>query len=789
MLLNKTVFIDKLQKLYSACSIGFKKNTFISLILLASIWMFDKLFPISLNNSQQHYAQIIVAEDGTPLRAFADHNGIWRYPIRLNEVSPLYLQALLNYEDRWFWQHPGVNPLAFMRALLQNLTQQHIISGGSTLTMQVARLVIPQSKGILGKIGQVLRALQLEAHYSKREILQYYLNHAPFGGTLEGVQAASYVYLDKSASELSHAEAALLAVLPQAPSRYRPDRHPEQAQAARDKVIQRLVTEKIWLPTVAYQALQEQVYGQRNVQPTFAPLLAQRFKQVSSSEAPLKTTLDYAMQEGLEDLVRNYMQRLPTQTSAAVLVVENSNLAVKTYIGSADFTDNTRFAHVDMISAVRSPGSTLKPFLYGLALDEGLIHSQSLLVDAPTSFDGYRPHDFDRGFIGPVSVSNALKSSLNVPAIQVLYHLGADKFVNQLKNAGLLLQFQSGAKPNLSVILGGVGTNLETLVSTYTALANSGIAGKVRFLKDSAKETRYLMSPGAAWIIRDILKRNGEQTQGLAWKTGTSYGYRDFWSVGVTNDYTIGVWIGRPDGTAMPGHYGALTASPLLFEIAQRLSYQHPHQHKQQAQPDSVTEQVICWPLGELASATPPALCHEKKKAWLLNQTVPKTLSAGDANAWEANPATLLINQETGRLVDAACSAKKTAYRTIALWPLAVEPWIPENQHRLQQIGAYDASCLHPPQFQQGLLKIEGLNDQAQLRSAGAAKNLPAVPLQTSGAQGWVYWFINGQLLYKVSPEKPLKHQFTQTGHYQIAVTDEMGKTASIEVDVFGALH
>jgi penicillin-binding protein 1C len=275
----------------------------------------------------------------------------------------------------------------------------------------------------------------------------------------------------------------------------------------------------------------------------------------------------------------------------------------------------------------------------------------------------------------------------------------------------------------------------------------------------------------------------------LAWKTGTSYGYRDFWSIGVNDDYTIGVWIGRPDGTPTPGHYGAITASPLLFEIAERLTYQYQHKHSQEKQPASVTEQPICWPLGGLVSETPATLCHEKKKALLLNNTVPKTLAAGDANVWESNPATLLVNLDSGRLMDASCAAKKTAYKTIALWPLAVEPWIPDNLHRLQQIGDYDSSCPHPPQFQQGALKIENLTDHAQLRSAGAAKNLPAVQLQTSGAQGLVYWFINGQLLYHLPSEQPLKHQFTQVGHYQIAVTDEMGKTASIEVDVSAAVN
>ncbi len=760
-----------------------KKITLASLFILLSIWLFDKLFPISLKSSSQHYAQIIVAEDGTPLRAFADKNGIWRYPITIKQVSPLYIEALLNYEDRWFWQHFGVNPFALVRATFQYIHHKKIISGGSTLTMQVARLVIPQQRTVVGKFIQILRALQLEWYYSKTEILEYYLNNAPFGGTLEGVQAASYVYLGKPALELSYAEAALLAVLPQAPSRNRPDRHPEKARVARDKVIKRLQSYKVWSTEKIEAAFLEIVYAQRNIAPVIAPLFSRRFRKFSKFNVPLVTTLNYSMQRGLEDLLSDYIRRLPAKTSAAILVVENDSLEVKTYIGSADFKDNQRFGHVDMIKAIRSPGSTLKPFLYGLALDEGLIHSQSLLTDAPIILDGYRPRNFSRGFIGPISVSNALKRSLNVPAIQVLYHLGAEKFVSQLKNSGLTLQFDFNAKANLSVILGGVGTTLESLVATYTALANEGQTGKLRFFKQQAKQSRYLFSKGAAWIVRKMLQDKYSPSNNLAWKTGTSYGHRDFWSIGVTGNYTIGVWLGRPDGTSTPGHYGARTASPLLFEIVERLSSKQGYSSFPK-QPKTVTQDFICWPLGGLLSMTQPVLCHEKKEAWLLNKTVPKTLPETNSTIWNSNPINLLVNSQTGRLVDTSCSASETAHKLIALWPLAVEPWIPTSQQRRQQIGIYDESCKHPPQFQQGSIKIQGLEHLTKLRSAGAARNLPTINLESSGAQGLVYWFINGKLIYKVHPHKRLKYQFKNRGRYQIAVSDDAGKTASITIDV-----
>jgi penicillin-binding protein 1C len=744
-----------------------------------SLSALDRLYPLTLHTAKQQYAQIIVAENETPLRAFADHNGIWRYPVRLKQVSPLYIEALLNYEDRWFWHHLGVNPFALIRATFQYFQNGRIISGGSTLTMQVVRLIMPQERTIIGKFTQILRALQLELHYSKVEILNYYLNHAPFGGTLEGVQAASYVYLGKSALELSHAEAALLAVLPQAPSRYRPDRHPEKARQARDKILKRLADNQRWSQKIMTEAMMERVYAQRNQSPMIAPLFARRFRQQTPIDAPLISTINVGMQQSFEALLKNYIKRLPVKTSGAILVVNNKTLAVKAYIGSADFKDDQRFGHVDMITALRSPGSTLKPFLYGLAIDEGFIHSQSLLTDAPIVLKDYRPRNFNRGFMGAVSVHQALTHSLNVPAIQVLYHLTPEKFVSKLKNAGLTLQFHTEAKPNLSVILGGIGTTLESLVATYTALANKGLTGKLRFLKNQPSQSRYLFSQGAAWIVREMLQQTLQGHPNLAWKTGTSYGHRDFWSIGVTNDYTIGVWLGRPDGTSMAGHYGSRTASPLLFEIVARL----PEINAASPQPTTVTEDFICWPLGKLRSETAADLCHVQKKAWLLNNTVPKTLPEQNTPAWTENPVPIWVTTQMGKMNTLGCGLSKKHRKTIALWPLKVEPWIAPTLRRRQQIGN-NTRCQSSLPFQQSQLKIAGLEDNTQLRLAGGSKKLPIVALKTKGAEGIVYWFINGVLRYKAPSNQHLKHQFKTTGRYQLAVTDETGKTASIQLEV-----
>src|SRR3990167_7467506 len=471
-------------------------------LVVALLWLADRIWPLPL--PQDDLARVVLAEDGTPLWRFADANGVWRYPVHTSEVSPYYLDALLTYEDRWFYQHPGVNPLALVRATWQNLSGARVVSGGSTLSMQVARLLDPHSRTLHGKLRQLWRTAQLEWHLSKDEILNLYLNRAPFGGTLQGVAAASWAYLGKSPSQLTRAEAALLAVLPQAPSRLRPDRHPERAQAGRDKVLKRLASFAVWPQSAIKDALEEPVLLAPRQEPSLAPLLARRLN-TRASPPLIRTTLDAALQRRLEDLLLGWRARLPERTSAAILVVEQPSMAVRAYLGSVDIGDARRFGHVDMVSAVRSPGSTLKPFLYGMALDEGLIHSESLLQDVPRRYGDYRPGNFAAGFSGAVSASEALASSLTLPAVQLLEAYGPKRFAGELRSAGVPLLLPPLAEPNLALILGGAGSRLEELVSGYSAFARGGMAARLRFQPQDGLHERRLLSPGAAWIVRRIL--------------------------------------------------------------------------------------------------------------------------------------------------------------------------------------------------------------------------------------------------------------------------------------------
>jgi hypothetical protein len=462
-------------------------------VALLGLLVLDRVFPLpaaALAPGGAPGTVLVLAVDGTPLRSWASRDGALRHPTSIEAVSPRYLEALLQVEDRWFAWHPGVNPLAMARAAWQWLRAGRVVSGGSTLTMQVARILDPPagpSRTAAAKLRQIARALQLEARLDKREILALYLNHAPMGGQVEGVEAAARGYLGKSARELSHAEAALLVALPQMPSRLRPDRAPVAARAARDRVLERMRVAGVWSPEVVADARLESVFAPPLRARWLAPLAAERVRArdaAAPSDAAgrearvLPTLIDAAVQAQLERMLQDRLATLPAQVSVAALVVDNRSLAVLGYAGSADFADEARAAHVDMVRAVRSPGSTLKPFLYAMALDDGLVHSESLLTDAPQAFGDYAPGNFQAAFAGPVSVSEALQRSLNVPAVDLLDRIGPARFAARLREAGL--RVPGGAEPNLSLVLGGAGTTLEELVGAYTALARDGVAGRPR---------------------------------------------------------------------------------------------------------------------------------------------------------------------------------------------------------------------------------------------------------------------------------------------------------------------
>jgi penicillin-binding protein 1C len=748
----------------------------------------DWWFPLPSPGRNSPYAVIVLARDGTPLRAFPGDDHVWRHPVSLKDVSPLYLDALVTYEDRMFRWHPGVNPLALVRAAWQRLRYGHIVSGGSTITMQVARIMQPTPRTLKGKLSQIARAFQLEFHYSKDEILTMYVNYAPMGGVLEGVEAASRAYLGKSSNRLTHAEAALLTVLPQLPSRLRPDRYPERAQAARDKVLRRM--KRRWTESAIGDALTEPVYAQTVRAPMLAPLLAERLKRNAEGQTRMDTTIDAASQETVEALLLDRARALPPRVSIAALVMDNKTLDVTAYAGSADFSDKDRFSDVDMARSARSPGSALKPFLYAFAVDEGLIHSETLLADVPQSFSGYEPGNFQESFNGPVSVSEALVKSLNVPAVQVLEQLGPPRFVAMLRRGGLKLEFPRGAEPNLSVILGGAGTTLENLVGAYSSLARKGLAGTPRLLPEALFEERRMMSEGAAFIVRDILESGGPvgrvvegrgPYRGFAWKTGTSFGFRDAWAVGVSDRYTIGVWVGRPDGTPNPGFFGANVAAPLLTDIFAALPDALNTAPK--PTPAGVTQETICWPLGTRSAGTDEGLCPIQRTAWLLDGAAPPTFP--DRFRSGSPSYTYFVDRITHQRVSPECARRPMDRVEAARWPAALEPWLDFGMRRKTLPPKWSADCAAGHHVDD-TINITGLSDGSVIQRP-PGKEAPRARLEIRGSDAEVNWMLNGKIVARQNAALPQILDFPEPGRYDITAFDNFGHYGRITISVQAA--
>jgi penicillin-binding protein 1C len=522
------------------------------------------------------YSHIVLDRDGKLLRAYATSEGRWRLPATVKDVDPRYLKLLFAYEDKRFYEHDGVDPLALLRAAFQLITQGHIVSGGSTLTMQVARLLEPRAHRSFGaKLRQITRAFELEHALTKNQILALYLTLAPYGGNLEGIRAASLAYFGKEPRKLTVAQAALLVALPQSPELRRPDRYPQAAREARNRVLDRVAAAGIVPRDEAAHAKAQPVPHQRKELPMLAPHASDQIVSAEPAIRVHRLTVDAGLQASLQELAKARAQALGPKVSVAILAVDNATGEVLAHVGSADYFDARRAGQVDMTQALRSPGSTLKPFIYGLGFEDGLIHPETLIDDKPVRYGNYRPEDFDLTFHGTVTVRRALQFSLNVPAIAVLDKVGVSRLNARLRDVGATLVLPQGATPGLAMGLGGVGITLHDLTMLYTGLARLGAALPLtEWQGQAAPSPHRLLSPVAAWYVGNILigapPPDNAPPGRIAFKTGTSYGYRDAWAVGFDGRMTIGVWVGRPDGAPVPGLVGRTAAAPILFDAFAR---------------------------------------------------------------------------------------------------------------------------------------------------------------------------------------------------------------------------
>jgi len=560
-----------------------KRIAIIAGCFLVLVLALDRIFPPPLERGAALSA-MVTDRQGKPLRAFPTKEGRWRFQARLDEIDPLFIEALLKVEDKRFYSHGGVDWIGMVRAATSSARAGRIVSGGSTITMQTARLLEPRPRTIPSKLIEMIRAMQIEARLSKPEILEMYLTLAPYGGNLEGIRAASWRYFGREPDRLSDDQIALLIALPQSPEMRRPDRRAEGARAGRAVIAEKLHRFEFLDAARLTETLKAPLPGRYSFPDRAWQASAKARREAQGQDA--RSTLDAALQADLQRVAAARAKDMGKDTQVAILVIDIPTRAVRAAIGSAELSRPGGW--LDLTAQSRSPGSALKPFIYAMAFDDGIASPNTTISDLPKRFASYQPENFDRTFRGDVSIAEALQHSLNLPAVLTLDRIGPERFAAQLALSGARPRIAGSAtrNPGLALALGGAGFTMRDIAVLYAALGDDGHAKPLVWLADEEaanmeRPGKRLMSPGAAAKIIDIL-RNAPTPAGrmpgrltanapqIAFKTGTSYGYRDAWAAGVSGDQAIVVWVGRADGAPRPGKTGRSTALPILFDVADR---------------------------------------------------------------------------------------------------------------------------------------------------------------------------------------------------------------------------
>ncbi len=811
---------------------GFKRPLFLlffaAIALPGLVFLIANLvFPLPVEKLHPPSSTVVLDRHGEWLRAFTASDDSWRIPEpSLAEISPTLRTAVLTYEDRWFYYHVGINPFSIAQALVTNIKAGRVVRGGSTITMQLARMMEPKSRTIPNKIIEMFRALQLETRYSKDEIFTLYLNMAPYGGNIVGSTAASRLYFNKAPNRLSLGEAALLAAIPNSPTRLRPDLHHANAVRARDKVLKRMVTFGKISDREFREAASEPVPTARYPMPFSAPHLTRRLKDshrgsaspssnLSRSIHPagksvkgngirvnrIHSTIDARIQNLGERILRESLAPLRREgiSTGAIIVMDTKSREVLALVGSYSFFDQNGEGQVDGTNALRSPGSALKPFIYGLAIDRGLIASESLLNDVPIDYSGYKPVNYDGEYRGYVTAREALAHSLNVPAVNLYARLKNDGIYSFLQNAGVSTLSKSKGHYGLSLILGGCELTLLELTTLYAGLANSGEFARYRLTMDLSEDTygnparqfadtlaaasmsrapaKRLLSREACYILTEMLTEvrrpdlpaayeASTNLPKIAWKTGTSYGHRDAWSIGYTPDFTIGVWVGNFNGAGVSSLVGSEVAAPILFGLFTALTT--PATNRWFTRPGRVNTQEVC----SLSGMLPSAHCPTTK----FDYHIPSVSPHAECSIHKG----VHVDEEMGTTLCSHCRAGRT-YRRVVFeeWPVAIGTWLKRNGFAIPEMPAHYSACTglvagHSP------IVVSPSEDSEYHIRAGIPLEDQKISLQASVSNRTkrIFWFLDGQLIFSGDPAEKV-FLTPVAGKHRLTCVDDEGRSTN----------
>ncbi len=756
-------------------------------LLLAGFLLFELsiwLAPLPYHSLFRPTSTLVFSRDKKLIYAFTSDDDMWRIRTSLSEISPALQQFIVAYEDKWFYWHPGVNPVAILRALRQNIMQRRIVSGGSTLTMQIARIMEPKQRVWYNKIIEIFRAFQLSQRYSKKQLLEIYFNIAPYGGNIEGVAAASWMYFGKEPKQLSYAEAALLAAIPNSPTQLRPDLHPKRAQKARGKVLKYLLRKRLIKKVDYQQAVKEEVPTYRQTWPAIAHHLCYELKRANPFQARIYSTINLDNQLLAEDFLKAHIGKLETEgiTNGAVVVIDNLRHELLAAVGSAEFYNRINQGQVNGFLAPRSPGSALKPFIFALGLDKGLITPYHYLEDVPVDFGGYTPENYDRKNNGIVSAKEALERSLNVPAINLLAQLKDDN-LHQLLCKAHFSTITPEDRYGLPIAIGGCEITLLELTSLYSALASEGEYIYPKLKKEQVANIPVkLFSSGAAYVITDVLTGLNRpdlpacweftSLPKVAWKTGTSYGNRDAWSIGYNVRYTIGVWVGNFSGEGRSAIIGAETAAPLLFDLFNKISSKNKRTWF--SRPVEVERREVC----ALSGQKPGLFCKNIIWDYYLTGASPDVECRFHQAA--------LLDVKTGYRLPAhyASLPNKTKEMVFIKWPPRIGSWLERNGRSIHRLPPLlpewqKISPGNPPIIRSPLTDYE-----YQLRE-GAALQFQKICLDAAAPNDvrHLYWFIDGKLFGKTVPGEKLFY-LPQTGRHRVVCQDDQGRYSEVMITV-----